>query len=165
MKYLANRKRLTWALAALLLAGLAYGGWYWKQWRDDLVGPALTVINYTDHDVYASVHYSEFPNPGDGASDGIPPHGGGSSLSCCVPIPTHWRPGIKMIVWYSFKDWQKESGQTRIVELPEYPGGDAGRLYLVFHNETEFEIFSTVYGPRHPKWPGRRVEPVIEGVE
>ncbi len=161
---MANRKRLTWALAALLLAGLAYGGWYWKQWRDDLVGPGLTLINYTDKDVFADVHYSEFPNRGEGAYQEAGPHAGGG-LACCIPIPTHWRPGIKMIVWYSFKGREQETGQTRIVELPEYPDGDAGSLYLVFHSETEFELFSTMYGPRHPKWPGKRVEPVIQRVE
>ena len=69
-----------------------------------------------------------------------------------------------MVVWYSFKDWQKENGQSKIVELPEYPDGRPGSLYLVFHSNTEFELKSTIYAPGHPRWPGRQVEPIVEGL-
>lgn len=154
-------------LIALTVAGLTYGGWLWKekQAMDETVEPGLILINYMDKEVYASVHYSKYPNPGEGASSDAGPHSGGGGLDCCVPIPTRWRPGIQMVVWYSFKDWQNENGQTKIVELPEYPDGRPGALFLVFHGQAEFELYSSVFGPRHPRWPGRRIEPVLEDVK
>lgn len=152
----------------LFVAGVAvYGAFVWQENKaiDEIVSPGLTLINYTDKDVYASVHYIKFPSPGDGAGDGVGPHAGGGGLICCVPIPARWRPGIKMIVWYSHKDWQPESGISKIVELPEYPDGDVGDLYLIFHSETDFELVCSRYSPTHAKWPGRRVEKIIHGVQ
>ena len=154
-------------LGIALVAGLASVGWWWKdkQAMDDLVSPGLILINYTDHDVYASVRYSKFPNPGEGARSEAGPHSGGGGLDCCVPIPTKWRPGIKMIVWYSSVNHQEGTGQTKIIELPEYPDGRPGALFLVFHKDAELELFSSMFGPRHPRWPGHRIEPVLEGAE
>ena len=153
-------------LGIALVTGVASVAWGWKekQAMDDLVNPGLRLINYTDHDVYASVHYSGSPDPEDGASDQMGPHAGGGSLVCCVSIPARWRPGIKMVVWYSSKDWKKENGQTKVLELPEYPDGRPGSLYLVFHSETELELMSTIFAPGHPRWPGRQVEPIVEGL-
>lgn len=145
------------ALVSVLLAAFLFIGWYWKekQAMDELVSPGLTIMNYTDEEVYASVHYSKFPDPADGAGYGVGPHSGGNGLVCCVPIPTRWRPGIKMTVWYSLKSWQKEDGQTRIIELPEYPGGNAGDLFLSFLPDNSIELVSANSAPGHPQWPGK----------
>lgn len=154
-------------LIALSIA-LAAGGWFlWeKQRMDALVSTDLILINYTDQDLHASVHYSKFPQPGEGASDGMGPGGGGGSMVCCIPIPTIWRPGIQMIVKYRFgsrREGKKE--ETKVVELPEYPDRRVGDLYLVFHSETEFELFSSFYAPGHPRWPGKHVIPVDESLK
>ena len=161
-----NLKLAIVVLGIALVAGVASVGWWWKEQQamSELGNPGLILINYTDDDVSASVHNSKFPNPGEGASYDVGPHGGGGVM-CCVPIPTMWRPGIKMIVRYHFGKWPESKEVTRIVELPEYPGGKGGSLYLVFHSETDIELMSTMFGPRHPRWPGRRVEPMLEGVE
>lgn len=166
VKPIQSPRRLKRIVVLIVLSiAVAAGGWFWweKQQMDDLVSPGLFLINYTDQDVYASVHYSKFPKPGDGASDGMGrgPGAGGGSLVCCVPIPTIWHPGIQMIVKYRFGDWPEGKEETKVVELPPYPGGHAGSFYLVFHSEAEFELFSTMYGPRHPRWPGRRVEEIL----
>jgi hypothetical protein len=154
-------------VAVLLLLGLAYGGWQWNEMQamNELVSPGMHLINYTNDEVYTSVHYSKFPNPGEGVSYDMGPNSGGAGLMCCVPIPTHWRPGIKMIVKYRFGRWPDGMEETKITELPEYPGGEAGDLYLVFHSTTEFELLSTNFAPGHPRWPGKQVEPVIKGLE
>lgn len=154
-------------LITLLLAALGYAYWLWQEKlaNDEIVSGGLTVINYMDQDVYASVRNSLFPNPGEGASDGTGPHSGGGKTSCCIPIPARWRPGIKMNVWFSHKDWQEENGVTKVIELPPYPDGEPGSVYLVFHSDTEIELMSTIFAPRHPRWPGRHVEPVIEGLK
>lgn len=162
-----NRRLAIYVSGALLVAGLIAAGWWWQQKRamDDIVGPGLILINYTDDDVHTYVHYSKFPNPGQGAYSETGPGSGGGGLDCCVPIPTIWRPGIKMIVRYHFGKWPKGKEKTKLVELPEYPDGRPGSLYLVFHSETELELMSTMFGPRHPRWPGRRIEPIMQGVE
>lgn len=153
-------------LITLLLASLGFANWLWqeKQAMDELVSPGLRLINYTEDEVYTSVHYSKFPNPGEGASYDMGPRTGGAGLMCCVPIPTRWRPGIKMIVNYRFGKWAERKEETKVVELPEYPDGKPGSLYLVFHSETSFELISTVFAPGHPRWPGKQVEPVIESL-
>lgn len=158
--------RLT-ALLAFVAGVIAYGTFVWQENKamDEMVSPGLRLINYTDKDVYASVHYSKFPNPGDGARSEAGPHSGGGGLDCCVPIPARWRPGIKMIVWYSHQDHQPQNGVSKVVELPEYRDGEGGSLYLIFHSETEFELLSTIYAPGHPRWPGKHVVPVIEGLK
>lgn len=144
---------------SVLLAVLFFIGWYWKekQTMDELGSPGLILINHTDQDVYAQVHYEMFPNPVEGAYSESGPHSG-SGLNCCVSIPTLWRPGIKMIVKYRFGNWPEEKEKTTAVELPEYGQGEGGNLYLVFYNENEFELMSTMFGPHHPRWPGRRIK-------
>lgn len=155
------------ALLAVVSGVIAYGAFVWQENKamDEMVSGGLTLINYTDKDVYASVSNAKYERSGDGAALGVGPHAGGGGVSCCVTIPARWRPGIKMVVWHSNKDWQPEYGIREIVELPEYPGGKAGDLYLVFHSETEFELLSSNFSPGHPRWPGKQVEPVIEGLK
>lgn len=158
--------RLT-ALLAVVAGVIAYGTFVWQENKamDEMVSGGLTLINYTDRDVYASVSNAKYEHSGDGAAIGVGPHGGGGGVSCCVTIPARWRPGIKMVVWHSNKDWQPESGVRQVVELPEYPDGRPGSIYLIFHSETEFELLSTIYAPGHPRWPGKQIELVIEGLK
>ena len=158
--------RLT-ALLAFVAGVIAYGTFVWQENKamDEMVSPGLMLINYTEKDVYASVYYSKYPNPGQGAYQEAGPKGGGGGISCCVPIPTHWHPGIKMKVIYRFGNWREGKEETKVLELPEYPGGAAGDLHLVFHSETDFELISSRYSPSHAKWPGKRVEKIIHGVQ
>ncbi len=142
---------------AVLAIAVGVGIWRWreKQWWDDMVAPTMTLINYTGQEVEASLHFSEFPNPGEGASYGMGPYAGGSKSSCCVPMPTHWRPGIKMIVKYHMGNWPEGKEETKVIELPEYPDGEPGGLYVLVHSETDVEVLSSIYAPLHERWPGR----------
>lgn len=144
-----------WLILLIVLGGTSVWLWREKQWRDDMVAPTMILINYTGEDVYVSLRNSQFPNPGQGASDGMGPYVGGGSVICCVPMPTHWRPGIKMIVKYRFGNWPKEQEQTKVVELPDYPDGRPGYLFVLVHSETDIEVLSSIYGPLHERWPGR----------
>lgn len=155
------------ALIAFVVSVVAYGSYVWKENKamDEMVSPGLRLINYTNDEVFTSVRNSKYPKPGQGASYDMGPNTGGAGLMCCVPIPTRWRPGIKMNVTYRFGKWPEGKEVMKVVELPEYPGGGAGELYLVFHSENEFELLSTNFAPGHPRWPGRQVEPVIEGLK
>jgi hypothetical protein len=142
---------------AVLAIAIGVGVWRWreKQWQEDMVAPTMTLINYTGQGVDVSLHHSEFPNPGEGASDHMGPYSGGGSIVCCVPMPTHWRPGIKMIVKYHMVNWPKGKEETKVIELPEYPDGEPGGLYVLVHSETDVEVLSSIYAPHHERWPGR----------
>ncbi len=167
----AQRSRTSrlWLLALIgFVAMLGAGSYGYQHWQkknapEDMVAPGLRLINYTDDDVYGAVRNSRFPEPGQGASYGVGPNAGGGGLMCCVPIPTKWRPGINMNIHYRFGKWSKGMEKMAVVELPEYPDGEAGELFLLFYSETEFELVSSGYSPRHAKWPGRRVEPILFG--
>lgn len=154
-------------LLGLVLGVAAYGYHLWQEKKamDEMMAPGLRLINYTDDEVYTAVRNSRFPEPGQGASYDMGPKTGGAGLMCCVPIPTIWRPGIKMNVHYRFGKWPEGKEEMKVVELPEYPDGRPGSLYLIFHSENEFELLSSIYAPGHPRWPGKQVEPVIEGLE
>lgn len=146
---------------------VAYGSYVWQENKamDEMVSPGLRLINYTNDEVYTSVRNSKFPNPGEGASYDMGPNTGGAGIMCCVPIPARWRPGIKMNVTYRFGKWPAGREEMRVVELPQYPDGRPGSLYLVIHSENEFELLSSIYAPGHPRWPGKQVEPVDEGLK
>lgn len=162
-----SRTRWLWPLlllgAVLGIGGYGFHAWQEKKSMDEMVAPGLRLINYTDDEIYTSVRNSKFPEPGQGASYDMGPNTGGAGLMCCVPIPTRWRPGIKMNIHYRFGKWPMDKEEMKVVELPEYPDGEAGDLYLVFYSETEFELVSSGYTPRHAKWPGKRVEPIVFG--
>ncbi len=142
-----------WLILLIVLGGTSVWLWREKQWRDDMVAPAMILINYTGEDVEASLEYGDIPDSG--ARDAMGPYSGGSSVSCCVPMPTHWRPGIKMLVKYNFGNWPRGLEKTKIVELPDYPDGRPGYLFVLVHSETDIEVLSSIYGPLHERWPGR----------
>ena len=127
------------------------------QREEETATAALTMLNYGNVDVYASVEPAQYPpQDGYGAGYGLGPHAGGG-IMCCIEIPVKWRPGIKMRVMYQFGDEPKENWYTRIVELPPYPNGKGGNLWLSFFNDRSFELISSHYGPEDPdgNWPGR----------
>ena len=128
------------------------------QRGEETAEAALTMLNYGNVDVYASVEPAQYPpQGGHGAGYGLGPHAGGGGIMCCIEIPVKWRPGIKMRVMYQFGDEPKEKWYTRIVELPPYPDGEAGNIWLAFYADRSFELISSNYGPASPtgKWPGK----------
>lgn len=155
------------ALIAFVACVVAYGSYVWQENKamDEMVSGGLSLINYTDDEVYTSVRNSKYPKPGQGVSYDMGPRAGGAGVMCCVPIPARWRPRIKMNVTYRFGKWPEGKEVMKVVELPEYPDGRPGSLYLIFHSETEFELMSTIFAPGHPRWPGRQIEPVDEGLK
>lgn len=124
------------------------------QLEEEKAEAALTFLNYSDVDVYVRV--APVTDPTNGASSGGGP-GSRGGLDCCIEVPVKWRPHIKMIVEYQFGDEPKEKWYTQIVELPPYPDGEAGNIWLAFYADRSFELISSNYGPASPtgKWPGR----------
>jgi hypothetical protein len=117
---------------------------------------SLTVMNYTDVDVFAAVDAFDAP-PESGAGYSIGPRAGGTGANCCIELPIHWRPGIKVKITYRFGDWPVDRYATEVVELPPYPGGKGGNVWFSFFPDRSFEVLSSHYGPEDPDghWPGR----------
>ena len=124
------------------------------QREEETADAALMFLNYSDIDIYVRV--APAADPTNGASNGSGPHSKGG-LVCCIEIPVKWRPHIKMMLEYQFGDEPKGKWYTRIVELPPYPDGEAGNIWLAFYADRSFELVSSNYGPASPtgKWPGR----------
>jgi hypothetical protein len=117
---------------------------------------SLIVMNYTDVDVHASVTPDGKPvDSGYGAAYSIGPRAGGAGANCCIELPTHWRPGIRVKVKYRFGDWPGNRYEEQTVELPRPPGDRPGDVRLSFLPDRSIELFDTTYSPGHPRWPGR----------
>ena len=48
------------------------------------------------------------------------PHLGGGSQTCCVSLPTKWRPGLKVVI-----EWEKDPDPYAYAKWPERPFSDA----------------------------------------
>ncbi|MHB9798112.1 DUF3304 domain-containing protein [Pseudomonas sp. MT3] len=48
------------------------------------------------------------------------PHLGGGSQTCCVSLPTKWRPGLKVVI-----EWEKDPAPYAYAKWPERPFSDA----------------------------------------
>ena len=66
---------------------------------EEMVGGSVVVLNYADVDFYPSVRSLDDKGLVSGSA-GYPvgPRAGGGKAACCVSIPEHWRPGIRMAV-------------------------------------------------------------------
>ena len=86
-------------------------------------------------------------NGGNGDSF-IDAHTGGGSTSCCVMVPDHWRPGLKVeISWTTdLKNYHK-----KIVPVPRY--GKFGALTVHFLRNGDVKVFVTNVLLGHPDYP------------
>jgi len=124
---------------------------------DDTVGVSVSAINYTDQELNAYLFLS---NDGHrkqvaGGEPVRPFEGGG--MMCCISLPTHWKPGIKVSLRYDW--WQGEDKPrqyiTKEFEVPPYPDGQAGTLWALFYPDGSVEVVSSDFAPGHDKWPGK----------
>ena len=148
------------ALLALLLAlGVAFAYKTFpkpsapppKPQGEKLVGAPLVGMNYTKEGI--GVFYV------DGRWGGaLPRFGGGGKQTCCAAIPAKWRPGIKVkIEWRTDSLWERDENGLfeKILEVPPYPDGIAGGLFVMFLPGGDVRVYSSNYDPGHPKWPDK----------
>ncbi len=88
-------------------------------------------------------------------------HLGGGGTSCCLALPERWRPGIQVKVHSTH--WLPKTAQgnlpevekTYTVDIPAYPNGEAGELWVLRTAEGTVELVMSNVEPNHPQWPGK----------
>ncbi len=115
------------------------------------VGAGVESINYSGKEVLLMVRDPNDKNNGSGG-DSLNPYSTGGTI-CCFSIPLEWHPGLQFIVEYQFypdKTWHEQ-----LVDVPPYPEGIAGRVWLAMHEDGRAEAVVSNFGPTRPEWPGR----------
>lgn len=140
------------AVAVLLLGAAALAGCS-RENPNEIVGVGVVVLNYSDFDLEVSV--SPPDNPKASSGDGMGKRSGGGRVICCFGLPAQWRPGLKVLARYELEDASGSQKFEQLVELPPYPGGKPGRLYIAVHGPNDIEVFSSAVGTSQPGWPGR----------
>jgi Protein of unknown function (DUF3304) len=141
------------SLATTLLICAASLGGCSRENPNEIVGVAVVVLNYSDFDVEISV--SPPDNPKASSGDGMGKRSGGGRVICCFGLPAQWRPGLKVRARYELEDASGARKFEQLVELPPYPGGKVGQLYIAVHGPNDIEVFSSAVGTAEPGWPGR----------
>jgi len=125
---------------------------------EEMVGGSVVVLNYADVDFYPSVRSLDDKGQVTGSA-GYPvgPRAGGGKAACCVSIPEHWRPGIRMAVRYRLGDWPEDRYEMFYAELKPYPEGIPDRVWVALLPDRTIEVMSSMFGPEDPagRWPGR----------
>lgn len=124
----------------------------------------VTGYNFTSEGV------QEFYVNGHGGSN-VSPYGGGGGVTCCVELPTQWRPGLVAKIEWTMGDWtrpwseielmtQEESRAccwrrrtlSKTVPIERY-GSEGGRLQVFFLPNDEIKVWSYDAGPQNPGHP------------
>jgi hypothetical protein len=81
--------------------------------------------------------------------------------TCCYELPKKWQPGIKVII--QSKHWLGKAADdslhdvagTHVIEIPRYPDGKPGELWVLRTANGTMDIVSSDFQPDHPRWPGK----------
>lgn len=118
----------------------------------------LTAYNHTSQGIsWYSVRTSEGSNGGAGFLDA---GAGGGGFSCCVSVPSLWRPGMTVSVTRAtiIDGVEKEVVQT--VPVPKYESENASTLNIHFLRDGGTKVFVTrvMLGHRDYPFKGREAE-------
>ena len=111
-------------------------------------------LNYSskyffDYTVYDTTD-SKMPAIGGAAVDPL----GGGDQGCCIALPKMWRPGLKVLIKWSYADREKiHEAYSREFEIPRY--AEPGNLFVTFYDANDVELVVSRYEAGHPQWPGR----------
>ncbi|MEC5163995.1 MULTISPECIES: DUF3304 domain-containing protein [unclassified Janthinobacterium] len=116
---------------------------------ENLIPAAINGYNHTDsRSIYSfTVNGAMGSNPG--------PLSGGGKESCCVSLPSTWRPGLKAKV-----AWEYDSGsgiplppppQVVEVDIPKYK--HPGKFQVHFYDNNKIKIVISDCGIEHPFYP------------
>lgn len=153
MSLLPNRiwqQKFNLGLTVLLLSVSAVGC---SDQSTEFTGVAVGLSNYTDQDVYLTVKSPERTDVDTYVEMGK--RAGGGASVCCVALPERWRPGLQVRVDYKYGNPPARRTHSKIIELPPYPDGVVGPLFISVLSEEEVEVISSIYGPGAEKWPGK----------
>jgi hypothetical protein len=130
----------------------------------------ITGYNFTSEGVQA------FSVNGQGGSN-LPPYGGGGKTSCCVNVPTQWRPGLVAKIDWTMGDWTRPWSEielmtpeesraccwrrrtlSKTVPIERY-GAEGGELQVFFLPNDEIKVWVSDYDLGHEKHPSGMTYP------
>jgi hypothetical protein len=111
----------------------------------------LSGYNHTDKSIGS---FSISGGGGEGGEAGyLGPGQGGGGFTCCVSVPTVWRPSLKVtVIW---DGWEKdvEKTITRVVQVPKYDAKTASTMDVHFLRSGEVKVFVLRIGLGHRDYP------------
>ncbi|WP_071658885.1 DUF3304 domain-containing protein [Duganella sp. HH101] len=138
---------LLFAGVSTLLAGCAHA----QPAPPKNLGVAVRSINYSGKEVVLMVIDPKDKKNG-GGGDALNPYSTGGTI-CCYSIPAEWHPGLQVIVKYNL--YPDPTWHEQLVDIPPYPEGIAGEIWLAMHEDGRAEAVVSHFDPSRPEWPGR----------
>ncbi|MQA39593.1 DUF3304 domain-containing protein [Rugamonas aquatica] len=115
------------------------------------LGVAVRSINYSGKEVVLMAIDPQDKRNG-GGGDALNPYSTGGTI-CCYSIPAEWHPGLQAIVKYNL--YPDPTWHEQLVDIPPYPEGIAGEIWLAMHEDGRAEAVVSHFDPSRPEWPGR----------
>lgn len=81
------------------------------------------------------------------------PGDGGGSYTCCISVPTIWRPGLIAKITFETHENGRKVTITQDVEIPKYEEGDLYLFSVHFLYNHTVKAFVTKYTLGHRKYP------------
>lgn len=111
----------------------------------------LTAYNHTDRGIG---EYSVKISTGAGGGAGYLDAGaGGGGYTCCVSVPSLWRPGLMVTVTKEIMVGNVETTVERIVEIPKYDLKNASLFSVHFLRDGDVKVFVTGLSLGHRDYP------------
>lgn len=146
-------------MAIVLLAGCS------KSLDSTLVPAKATVsvnvhgVNYTA-DPFTYVVADEQNQSNRAGGEHVGPYNSGG-IMCCFTLPRQWKPGLRVNVHSTH--WLKkdvkgnlpEVNKVYTLDVPRYPDGKVGELWVIRTAEGSIEVVISDVEPNQPEWPGK----------
>lgn len=95
-----------------------------------------------------------------GGGELIDPFAAGGTL-CCYELPREWHAGMKVTI--NTTHWLRKLADGSLrevegrysVEIPTYPQGKPGELWVLRAADGTMGLVSSDFQPDHPNWPGK----------
>ena len=129
-------------------------------------------VNHTDEWV------TSFLINGEGGVVNVPPQGGGGKSACCVTVPKHWRPDLKVkVTWQKDGQWLTDAQGKKVIRngkkvliegpwfertvpVPEYTDKDMSHFDVHFMPGDQAQVKVSFIYPTHkdylPPYPEQR---------
>ncbi|MGX9698018.1 DUF3304 domain-containing protein [Janthinobacterium lividum] len=112
---------------------------------------SLTAYNHTENGVGS---YIVTLADGTSVEAGyLAPGEGGGGETCCLSIPSVWKPGMKATISMHILKNGKPIRVEKMVSVPRYNSSDAGRFVVHFLHDGSLKVFVTKYSLGHRKYP------------
>lgn len=125
--------------------------------------PAVSVnvhgLNYTG-DPFSYFIVDEKNPSNQAGGEHVGPYNAGG-IMCCFTLPKQWKPGLRVNVHSTH--WLKkdvkgnlpEVNKVYMLDIPPYPDGKVGELWVLRTEEGGIEVVMSDVEPDQPEWPGK----------